>query len=232
MSPWHHLLCAYDCVWQQMAKRKMRNNVAMSIFGICVLCTNPGLFNDSRYWGPGRKIRTNRADYLFWAAKSIKINHENYFPCRCHHSLPYLRSASVWQQFVCVSNDDLLKNYKVSTDDARNLFHNWFIVFNLMVENGRVSRLETQEWNARRDMTDFTMDLNLVQSNAKVRLGCRPNVVQLDSGSRREKGTHTLMFGVFDHLIRHTKSSSLCLSPAFSAIFISTVLLLTVPADG
>lgn len=49
-------------------------------------------------------------------------------------------------------------------------------------------------------MTAFTMDLNLVQSKTKVRLGCRPGVVQSDSGSSEKIGTtETLTFDVFGH---------------------------------
>lgn len=54
-----------------------------------------------------------------------------------------LPCAQLLQQFVCVSNN-LVKYYEVSTDDEKNLFRNWFIVFNLIVENGRVSKLKSE----------------------------------------------------------------------------------------
>lgn len=77
------------------------------------------------YWG-----------YEHW--EKMKANDGNYFPFQ--HLLPllHLHYLTATTKSVCVSND-LTKNGKVSTDDAKNLFLNWFIIFNLIVENGRVS---------------------------------------------------------------------------------------------
>lgn len=90
----------------------------------------------------GQTWDTQWSEYLFWSR--TKINHENCFP---FHFLPLslslcLPCAQLLQQFVCVSNN-LVKYYEVSTDDEKNLFRNWFIVFNLIVENGRVSKLKS-----------------------------------------------------------------------------------------
>lgn len=122
--------CVGVNVCQHIGK-KMGNSVAMSIlaFSFCVRV---------------RSIhRTDTGHTVIRIPLLVKNENKSWKLFSISHS-PRLSASRVPNYYSnCVSNN-LVKYYEVSTDDEKNLFRNWFIVFNLIVENGRVSKLKSE----------------------------------------------------------------------------------------